>query len=293
MNVSSALSTTSDLALSNLLDLRLSNCFLTDLLVPFKKFDRLSKLDVSYDLFRNITHNGSDIRAIYSGGHSLRLLHLSFNALLTLIEVDTLSNNLNLRVLDLSLTALATFSNTSRIIHDLMHLNLSYTRIKFIGDFIIPIDHKAWHLEIIDLRGVEIDKVRCFVFTGLIIAICRATISKLATFETSSTEHEWCETHKFSITDNAATCSHDLSLKMERDLCVARNLAPITFTNLLCWLIVGAMRLVSLGDDSLGGELTSWATVFVLPINAALNPVFYSLPVIRNYLQNNSRTYGS
>ena len=170
MNVSSALSTTSDLALSNLLDLRLSNCFLTDLLVPFKKFDRLSKLDVSYDLFRNITHNGSDIRAIYSGGHSLRLLHLSFNALLTLIEVDTLSNNLNLRVLDLSLTALATFSNTSRIIHDLMHLNLSYTRIKFIGDFIIPIDHKAWHLEIIDLRGVEIDKVRCFVFTGLIVS---------------------------------------------------------------------------------------------------------------------------
>ena len=133
----------------------------------------------------------------------------------------------------------------------------------------------------------------CLCICAAQIAICRATISKLATFETSSTEHEWCETHKFSITDNAATCSHDLSLKMERDLCVARNLAPITFTNLLCWLIVGAMRLVSLGDDSLGGELTSWATVFVLPINAALNPVFYSLPVIRNYLQNNSRTYGS
>ncbi|KAK3761945.1 hypothetical protein RRG08_043835 [Elysia crispata] len=71
---------------------------------------------------------------------------------------------------------------------------------------------------------------------------------------------------------------------MRPDLNLARRLAFVAFTDVLCWLPIGILGFLVLDGQILGGEAYAWMAVFVVSVNSALSPVLYSLPVIRNYL---------
>ena len=167
VNVSSVLPTISNLETTNLLDLRLSNCSLTDLQVLLKIFERLSKIDLSYNLFRIITQVNLTFMSLYYGAAALQFLNLSHNALLEFIDPSTFSFNVILKVLDLSHTALVTFPEMTGLTNNLLYLNLSHTRIKQLSASTFPVGQKVWHLEILDLRGVDIEEVEPDAFKGL------------------------------------------------------------------------------------------------------------------------------
>ena len=78
--------------------------------------------------------------------------------------------------------------------------------------------------------------------------------------------------------------SDELPVRRKQDLSIARRVAAVAFTNLLCWLPIGVLGFLAWGGSSLDSEAYAWMTVFVLPVNSALNPVLYSLPVIRDHL---------
>ena len=510
INVSSALTTITDLGLDYLLDLRLSNCSLIDVLGPYKVLPRLSKLDLSYNLFRNISNGDFNTRAIYYSVRYLRFLNLSHNSLLDFFDTATIAGNAELRILDLSYTAITTFPDMNYVTYSLTHLNLSHTNIKRLPGFVFPQGYNSWNLEILDLHGTDIKDVEPDALIGLRIVsdlhsdyfklccpqlrgqripahTCHAPSDPLSSCSNLlengllriliwvmgvasvlgntgvivirlvagrktvrlpyahlvtqlgmsdllmgvyllivaskdvqySGEYVWhdntwrhsdlCKTAGFlstlssevsslfillitvdrflvikypfgqrrlslvgivtcSIlawglglilaavpllpptkhwdiyTSNAvclglpllserrpgwqystvvliafnsllcvaialgqlgiyravssgrksapasgAPCSTfsssaELSPRMKEDLALARRLAAVAFTDLLCWMPVGVLGLLALAGQGLDGDAYAWVAVFVLPVNSALNPVLYSLPVIRDYI---------
>ncbi|KAK3697215.1 hypothetical protein RRG08_041436 [Elysia crispata] len=133
INASLVMSAICDLKLSNLLDLRLSNSCLTNVLDSHVCFPRLSKLDLSYNLFLNISAKGPNLWPIYCGAAGLESLNFSFNAHLKFFDAFTIFSNYNLMILDLSHTALTIFPSLTDSSLSLTHLNLSYTRIVQLG----------------------------------------------------------------------------------------------------------------------------------------------------------------
>ena len=70
---------------------------------------------------------------------------------------------------------------------------------------------------------------------------------------------------------------------MKQDVTLARRLAAIALTDLLCWAAIGVLGLLALGGRGLGVEAYAYLSVFVLSVNSALNPALYSLPVVRSH----------
>lgn len=64
-----------------------------------------------------------------------------------------------------------------------------------------------------------------------------------------------------------------------RETSFAKRVLSIIFTNLAAWLPIIVIGIKSVVDtsDQLPGELSVWMAVFVLPVNAAINPVLYTL----------------
>ena len=83
---------------------------------------------------------------------------------------------------------------------------------------------------------------------------------------------------------NTSSWSGDISPRMKQDMVLARRLATVAFTDLLCWVPIGVLGLLSLGGHNLGSEAYAWMAVFVMPVNSALNPMLYSLPVLKDRL---------
>ncbi|RUS78237.1 hypothetical protein EGW08_014006 [Elysia chlorotica] len=168
MNVSMVLTQLCGLKLIYLIDLRLSNCSLDDLLVRSTCFPRLSKLDLSFNLIRSIsTDESTNMLTIYHGAKSLHSLNLSHNIFLEDFDTATLASNLNLRVLDLSHTAISTFPDMHSMTLTLTHLNLSHTRITKLWAGTFPTAPISRPLEILDLRGADIEDVQLVALKGL------------------------------------------------------------------------------------------------------------------------------
>ena len=167
INASLVMSAICDLKLSNLLDLRLSNSCLTNVLGSHICFPRLSKLGLSYNLFRNISAKEPNLWPIYYGTAGLESLNFSFNAHLEFFDAFTIFSNCNLMILDSSHTALTIFPSLTDSSLSLTHLNLSYTRIVQLGAFTFPVGIKPWKLEIFDLRGNDIKEVHPKAFERL------------------------------------------------------------------------------------------------------------------------------
>ncbi|GFR68916.1 relaxin receptor-like protein [Elysia marginata] len=170
INLSLALPTISQVKLPYLIDLRLSNCSLTNILNQSLWLPNLSRLDLSYNLLRKVLGPSPNRKVMYSEAFPLRTLNLSHNAMLESFDTVTLSQCHKLRTLDLSYTALKVFPRMGRVSQELTHLNLSHTHITRLAAFTFPNGLKPWRLEILDLRSVNIRKVETDAFNGLTIS---------------------------------------------------------------------------------------------------------------------------
>ncbi|CAG5127683.1 unnamed protein product [Candidula unifasciata] len=69
-----------------------------------------------------------------------------------------------------------------------------------------------------------------------------------------------------------------------QDLAVAKNLAVVAITNLLFWSPIGVMGIMVQSGYTIGIEAYAWTAVLILPINAAVNPLLYTVPAITRKL---------
>ncbi|KAH9489571.1 hypothetical protein Btru_037218 [Bulinus truncatus] len=76
------------------------------------------------------------------------------------------------------------------------------------------------------------------------------------------------------------------SERRTQDMSIAKKLAFVAVSDFLCWFPIGIMGIMSLNDQEFDKETYAWMAVFVLPVNSALNPMIYTIPVIVNKLRN-------
>ncbi|KAH9491448.1 hypothetical protein Btru_049888 [Bulinus truncatus] len=65
-----------------------------------------------------------------------------------------------------------------------------------------------------------------------------------------------------------------------QDMSIAKKLAFVAVSDFLCWFPIGIMGILSLIGQEFDKETYAWMAVFVLPVNSALNPMIYTIPVI-------------
>jgi uncharacterized membrane protein len=75
-----------------------------------------------------------------------------------------------------------------------------------------------------------------------------------------------------SMTDNVS--------RKSRDSTVARRLITVALTDILCWFPIGLCGLLAVFDVPIPGEVNVAMAIFVLPLNAALNPFLYTFNVV-------------
>ena len=69
--------------------------------------------------------------------------------------------------------------------------------------------------------------------------------------------------------------------RLEEDLEIARRLSLIVITDFLCWFPVGVMGLMALNGHELHQDAYAWTAVLIIPINSAINPILYTIPILR------------
>ncbi|KAH9524111.1 hypothetical protein Btru_048162 [Bulinus truncatus] len=70
------------------------------------------------------------------------------------------------------------------------------------------------------------------------------------------------------------------SERRTQDINIAKKLAFVAMSDFLCWFPIGIMGILSLIGKEFDKETYAWMAVFVLPVNSALNPLIYTIPVI-------------
>ncbi|ESO12464.1 hypothetical protein HELRODRAFT_62159 [Helobdella robusta] len=88
---------------------------------------------------------------------------------------------------------------------------------------------------------------------------------------------------------------------------VDKRLFLIVWTNVLCWFPITLIKIMALNSITISDSFYAWLTIFVVPINSALNPIIYSVttasfkqkilkhyrvPVLGNGIQNMTFTVG-
>ncbi|XP_060078034.1 G-protein coupled receptor GRL101-like [Ylistrum balloti] len=66
----------------------------------------------------------------------------------------------------------------------------------------------------------------------------------------------------------------------QRDLTVARTLFLVVATDFCCWFPIGVMGVMSKSGYEIPNDVYAWVMVFVLPVNAAINPFLYTVSAI-------------
>ncbi|XP_068082111.1 relaxin receptor 1-like [Anabrus simplex] len=67
------------------------------------------------------------------------------------------------------------------------------------------------------------------------------------------------------------------STQERREGAIARRFAVIVLTDCTCWVPIIITKLMALRGESVPQELYGWLAVIIMPVNAALNPVFFTL----------------
>ncbi|CAG5131361.1 unnamed protein product [Candidula unifasciata] len=70
------------------------------------------------------------------------------------------------------------------------------------------------------------------------------------------------------------------NIRQQQDFAVARNLCLVAMSNFACWFPIAVMGFVSLSGFEIGLSAFAWSTVLIMPINAALNPLLYTVPAV-------------
>ncbi|XP_059176559.1 G-protein coupled receptor GRL101-like [Physella acuta] len=74
--------------------------------------------------------------------------------------------------------------------------------------------------------------------------------------------------------------SPDSLAKRRREIMVAKNLSLVVMSNFLCWFPICVIGLMTARGHTFSQQTYGWLAVFVLPLNSAVNPVIYTLPVV-------------
>ncbi|KAH9498618.1 hypothetical protein Btru_007835 [Bulinus truncatus] len=85
-------------------------------------------------------------------------------------------------------------------------------------------------------------------------------------------------------TKNLPSMRH-CSERRTQDMNIAKKLAFVAVSDFLCWFPIGIMGILSLIGQEFDKETYAWMAVFVLPVNSALNPMIYTIPVIVDKLK--------
>ena len=62
---------------------------------------------------------------------------------------------------------------------------------------------------------------------------------------------------------------------------LAARLTFIVFTDFLCWVPIIILSILTLSGVPLAPEVSAWVSVFVLPLNSALNPLLYTITAVK------------
>ncbi|XP_033123800.1 relaxin receptor 1-like isoform X2 [Anneissia japonica] len=67
------------------------------------------------------------------------------------------------------------------------------------------------------------------------------------------------------------------STKKSQDSAILVRFTLLVFTDMLCWLPICVIKVLAISGYPVSGDVYSWLAVFVLPVNAALNPILYTI----------------
>ena len=73
--------------------------------------------------------------------------------------------------------------------------------------------------------------------------------------------------------------------RVKNDMAIAKQLFLIVFTDFLCWFPIGVMGIRTLTDMDVSKEAYAWSAVILVPINSAVNPILYTLPIVKEKLK--------
>jgi hypothetical protein len=74
-----------------------------------------------------------------------------------------------------------------------------------------------------------------------------------------------------------ARSQENLSGHMSKEAGIARRVFLLVATDALCWIPIIILKTMALGGIYISPTVNGWVSVFILPINSALNPILYSL----------------
>ena len=69
--------------------------------------------------------------------------------------------------------------------------------------------------------------------------------------------------------------------KRAKDMAIARRLLAVAMSDFLCWFPLGLLGFMAKSGVPIPGEFNVTMAIFVLPFNSAVNPLLYTLPVVR------------
>uniref|UniRef100_K1QEI9 G-protein coupled receptors family 1 profile domain-containing protein n=1 Tax=Magallana gigas TaxID=29159 RepID=K1QEI9_MAGGI len=70
------------------------------------------------------------------------------------------------------------------------------------------------------------------------------------------------------------------SAQRRREINLAKTLVAVAITDMLCWIPVGVIGLLTFKGTDVTAQVYAWVIVVVLPINSALNPMIYTFSEI-------------
>lgn len=79
----------------------------------------------------------------------------------------------------------------------------------------------------------------------------------------------------------AATAAQN-SKRRAQDIAVAKQLSLIVLSDFLCWFPIGLMGVLAVTGHELSNNVYTWAAVLVLPVNSAINPLLYTIPILHD-----------
>ncbi|CAG5131023.1 unnamed protein product [Candidula unifasciata] len=82
--------------------------------------------------------------------------------------------------------------------------------------------------------------------------------------------------------NRAATTAVQNSKRRVQDITVAKQLSLIVLSDFLCWFPIGLMGMLAITGHELSKNVYSWAAILVLPVNSALNPLLYTVPILQD-----------
>ncbi|XP_059174556.1 G-protein coupled receptor GRL101-like [Physella acuta] len=69
------------------------------------------------------------------------------------------------------------------------------------------------------------------------------------------------------------------SVQRKREITVAQNLSLIVLSNILCWLPICVVGLMAFAGQTFSPDTHGWLAIIALPLNSAVNPIAYTLPI--------------